>query len=157
MKQQIMQQIMKQSKIAILSADGLRPVLQAVEDALKQSSKPTKALVVQTLARQGLCSASSSGTEKTLVAAASKLGLTIPPTLSILMGEAVPRSTPGSTPAPELPSQGRMLLCLKSVSQIDTVGGRAKITFNDGSKKSTGKFDVSAFRSSCNLIEFNVS
>lgn len=151
---------MKQSKIATLSADGLRPVLQAVEDALKQSSKPTKALVVQTLARQGLCSASSSGTEKTLIAAASKLGMTVPPTLSILMGEAVPRSTPGpsgTTPAPELPPQGRILLCLKSVSQIDTVGGHAKITFNDGSKKSTGRFDVSAFHSSCNLIEFNVS
>jgi hypothetical protein len=150
---------MKQSKIAMLTADGLRPVLQAVEDALKQSSKPTKALVVKTLANQGLCSESSSGTEKTLISAAAKLNLTVPPTLSILMGEATPRAAAGSpgTPAPQLPSTGRMLLCLKSVSQIDAVGGRAKIIFNDGTKKSCGSFDVSAFRSSCNLIEFNVS
>lgn len=152
---------MKQSKIATLTADGLRPILQAVEDALKQSSKPTKALVVKTLAQHGLCSESSSGTEKTLQAAASKLGiLSVAPTFSVLMGEASPRSTPGSAgtaPAPELPTPGKTLLCLKSISQIDAVGGRAKVTFNDGEKKSFGRFDVSAFRSSCNLIEFNVS
>lgn len=155
---------MKQSKITTLTADGLRPILQAVEDALKQSSKPTKALVVKTLAQHGLCSESSSGTEKTLQAAASKLGiLSVAPTFSVLMGEASPRWTPGSAgtagtaPAPELPTPGKTLLCLKSVSQIDAVGGRAKVTFNDGEKKSFGRFDVSAFRSSCNLIEFNVS
>lgn len=160
---------MKKSKIAQLTPAQLADTLNLVEIGL-QCAGVSKAAVVRSLARQDLCSPGSSGIEKTLVAAARKAGVALPPTLAKLMGEAPPRGSesPGLTSAPSLspspspsPSQTQAvgLVCLKSVSAllIPNDGSSVTAVFNDGARRSIGQFDESAFRSSCNLTEFSVS
>jgi hypothetical protein len=148
------------SKIAQLDASALSSTLAKVEAALASASKLTKAVVKRTLAQDGLCSESSTGVEQTLLAAAQRHSVGIPAKFAELMGVIAsegekfqPAEGNNSPETAETP----VLLNLKALSMLSISPTRATGSFVDGTPVSIGNFDESAFRSSCNLIEFNVS
>lgn len=149
-----------------LNASQLQALLNNVEKRLGTS--PTKAEVIRTVADEGHCSPSSTTVPATLLKCVERHGLPIPSHFAQLMG-VVPTiahplpQTPSTlgqpeTSQPDKPSvASARLLNLKSVSAIEVNAekGKAIIHFMDGEITESGSFDVSEFRSNCNLIAFN--
>jgi len=93
--------MIKKSKIACLSAEQAQGVLTKVETALAIASRPSKKVVVETMASEGLCSASSSGTEATFLKHLQSLNLALPAKFAQVMG--VPPTQAGSASVSTLP------------------------------------------------------
>ena len=163
-------------KIKDLSAVELTAILDKVEKALETSA--TKAMVVRTLSDNSLCSAKSTGTEKTLLAAAQGIKY-VPAKFALLMGvkaqrpnEANPEpvaSTPSSAAMPKPPVlvtplktaspadlKSKTFLNPKSLAWLKYSDTAAEFHFNDGSAGSSTGFSESALRSRSKIIEFAV-
>lgn len=147
------------------SAEELTGYLQKVESALTQTSRPTKSLIVATMASLGQCSKSSTGFEKSFLKALKAKNVPLTPKFAQIMGERSTAAAPTTAVATRTEesikdaetTQVLSGLNLKGVSLIRIDGrGSAKASFIGGGEQSIGAFDESAFRSNSNLIEFNV-
>ena len=165
-----------------MPAGDVKSALDDVEIALRQAPRPTKAIVIRVLSDLGLCSPASTGTEKTLLKAVEKHGISIPEKFAALMGVPAGKSSPApqtgaaaetledSAPAtrpPTVPSQVRTVTrpagvipsfaMLGGVSAVAVRGQNGTAFMTDGEQRQIGGFDESDLRLNFNLIEFSVS
>lgn len=166
-----------------MPASDVKSALDEVEIALRKAERPTKAVVIRTLSGLGLCSPASTGTEKTLLKAVEKHGISIPEKFAALMGVEAGKPTPASrtepaaeetlednAPAsrpPTVPSQVRTVTrapgvipsfaMLGGVSAVAVRGQNGTAFMTDGEQRQIGGYDESDLRLNFNLIEFNVS
>jgi hypothetical protein len=150
-----------------MTVEELEKATYAVEDQLIHS--PTKRTVVQTLANLGICSAQSSGIEKTLWNALGTKKVNrgrFPQFYRVMMGRSVPSNIaskpvqPGQAPAaqPAAPvAPPKPSVSARGFSVIEVGSDRtAKVHSPDGQTVDVGNFDASAFDSSLSLTEFRV-
>src|SRR5574343_441514 len=118
--------------IQALKPAQLTVSLAKVERVLKNAPRMSKSLVLQTLARQGLCSATSYGVEKTFLKALRSNGISITPNFGKLMNVSA-SSTGASQPAKSKPSAKipTPFVNLKSMSAIVLDGKSATTLFQD--------------------------
>lgn len=151
-----------------IDTSALARAIQAVDSALGTAAYPTKALVVRTLAKMGLCSPKSAGVEQTLLNAAKAKRIDIPVNFAKLMGVA-PSPAPKvstSTPVPLVPvapptTTGAEILPLFTlgggVSTVTITSNGSCLKFSDGTTSHAGRFDVSSLGSNFNLLQLTES
>jgi len=147
------------------SAEELKSLLQKVEQALTGASRPTKSLVVKTMAELDQCSKGSTGFEKSFLKALKAKNVPLTPKFAQLMDEQSTAAAPTTRTSATIPDAEKQAettqvlsgLNLKGVSLIRVDGrGSGVACFIGGGEQSIGVFDESAFRLNSNLIEFNV-
>ena len=153
-------------KIQELSTNQLHELVNHVEETLRGAPKPTKALIVRTLAERGHCSAKSTGTEQTLIKAMKAKNVGIPEALASLMGEqstAVTKAVPAPAPRLAGPPPPTLLSLTGGVSmvKINPAGDQAEVFYVGGSSPvnvgCNGATLERNLRSNFILIEFNES
>lgn len=158
-------------KIQELSTDQLHELVNHVEETLRGAPKPTKALIVRTLAERGHCSAKSTGTEHTLIKAMKAKNVGIPAALASLMGEQSTAVTKAvqvtkvtkAVPAPAGPPPPSLLSMTGGVSmvKVNPTGDQAEVFYVGGSSPvnvgCNGATLERNLRSNFILIEFSES
>lgn len=170
-------------RISEMSARDVKSAVDEVEIALRKAPRLTKAVVISTLSGLGLCSPKSTGTEKTLLNALQKHGISIPEKFAELMGVPAGKSSPApqaneptaetlednapTSQPPTVPARVRTVTrpagvipnfaMLGGVSAVAVRGQNGTAFMTDGEQRPVGGFDESDLRLKFNLIEFSVS